>query len=149
MANFQTQLKKKSNLSASKLQKDLFDFIKSIEKEVVALNVEQINVESKDINEKPIGFYSFATELITGGAKKQGDPFTGKDTGDWLGGFYMQQVGTNLRFGSTDGKTQDILKSDNWLSDDLFGLSDKDLKALIADRLVPFFIQNTKKIMEI
>lgn len=149
MANFQTQLKKKNKFTSNALRDDLFKFIKSIEKEIVAINVHQINVESKDVNDKPIGFYSYGSELASGGKKKKGDPFTGYDTGDWLGAFYMQEVGGNLRFGSTDPKTQLILNSNNWLSDELFGLSDKDLRELIDNRLTPFFIKNFRDIIGI
>ena len=56
----------------------------------------------------------------------------------------MQEVSGVLRFGSKDEKTQTILKSDNWLSDQLFGLSDKNLKEVIEKRLLPFFIDNAR-----
>jgi hypothetical protein len=131
------------------LANDLFKFIKSIESELLAKNKQQIQEDSKDIFGKPIGFYSYATELITGGKKKKGDPFTGYDTGDFFKGFYMQEVSGVLRFGSTDPKTQDIIKSDNWLSDELFGLSDENLKEVIQDRLLPFFIDNSRNKLEI
>jgi hypothetical protein len=111
--------------------------------------VNQLKVESKDVNEKPIGFYSYATDLITGGKKRKGDPFTGFDTGEWMDGFFMQEVSGVLRFGSKDPKTNAILGSEHWLSDDLFGLSDKDLKEVIQLRLLPFFVQNVKTILNI
>ena len=149
MANFNTQLKKAKKLKTSRLSDDLFKFIRSIEKEIVKLNVDQINIESKDIFNKNIGFYSYHTEVLTNGAKKQGEPFTGKDTGDWLGSFFVEVQDNAFRLFSTDPKTHLILDSENWLSDDLFGLSDKDLKALIDTRLKPFFIQNLRKQLDI
>jgi hypothetical protein len=149
MANFQQQLTKAKKLQPNNLANDLFKFIKSIESELLAKNKQQIQEDSKDIFGKPIGFYSYATELITGGKKKKGDPFTGYDTGDFFKGFYMQEVSGVLRFGSTDPKTQDIIKSDNWLSDELFGLSDENLKEVIQDRLLPFFIDNSRNKLEI
>lgn len=144
MANFNTQLKKAKKLTPNRLSNDLFNFIRSIEAEIVKLNVDQINIESKDIYNKNIGFYSYATEVITKGSKKRGEPFDGKDTGDWLGSFFVDIQGKAFRLYATDPKTHLILDSENWLSDDLFGLSDKDLTALIDTRLKPFFIENLR-----
>lgn len=149
MATLQEQLTKAKKLQPSRLQKDLFKFIKSIEKELLDKNKDQIFNDSKDINGKPIGFYSYATEVISKGKKKKGEPFTGFDTGDFFKGFYMQEVSGVLRFGSSDSKTQTILNSENWLSDELFGLSDENLKEVIEKRLLPFFIENSRNILEI
>jgi len=149
MANFQTQLKKAKKLTPIKLSNDLFNFIRTIESEIVKLNVDQINEESKDIYNKNIGFYSYATEVITKGSKKQGEPFDGKDTGDWLGSFFVDIQGKAFRLYATDPKTHLILDSENWLSDDLFGLTDKDLKALISQKLTPFYIQNLRNQLDI
>lgn len=149
MANFQTQLKKATKITPTKLSNDLFNFIRTIEKEIVKLNVDQINIESKDIFNKNIGFYSYTTELLTNGEKKRGEPFTGKDTGKWLGSFYLDIQGKAFRLFATDPKTHLILDSENWLSDDLFGLSEKDLKELIASRLTPFYIENLRNQLDI
>ena len=149
MATFQQHQAKAKKLNPTRLEKDLFKYIKSIEKELVDRNIHQIKEESKDINDKPIGFYSYATELITGGKKKKGDPFTGFDTGEWMDGFFLDIQGDAFRIFSTDPKTHEILDSEHWLSDDLFGLSDKDLKEVIRLRLLPFFIKNIKTILGI
>jgi len=149
MATFQQQLKKARNLNEKKLSNDLFRFIKSISAEIVKLNVEQINVDSKDIFGNPIGFYSYATEVITKGRKKKGEPFDGYESGKWLKSFYLDMQGDMFRIYATDPITHVILDSDYWLSDDLFGLSDKNLKGLIASRLTPFFIKNIRKILDL
>lgn len=149
MATLQEQLKKSKKIQPKQLENDLFKFIRSIDKQLLDKNKEQIQEESKDIFGNPIGFYSYATEVISKGGKKAGEPFTGFDTGDFFKGFYMQEVSGVLRFGSSDSKTQDILKSDNWLSDELFGLSDEDLKAIIQERLLPFFIENIRNKLDI
>ena len=149
MATLQEQLTKAKKLQPSRLQNDLFKFIKSIEKELLDKNKDQIFNDSKDINGNPLGFYSYATEVISKGKKKKGDPFTGFDTGDFFKGFYMQEVSGVLRFGSSDSKTNTILNSENWLSDELFGLSDENLKEVIATKLLPFFIENSRNILEI
>lgn len=149
MATLQEQLSKAKKLQPGKLQNDLFRFIKSIEKELLDKNKDQILNESKDIFGNEIGFYSYATEVISKGKKKKGEPFTGFETGDFFKGFYMQEVSGVLRFGSSDPKTSKILSSEHWLSDELFGLSDEDLKEVIEKRLLPFFIKNSRNILEI
>ena len=61
----------------------------------------------------------------------------------------MNISNTELKFGSTDSKTEIILKSDNWLSDELYGLADKDLRELIDNQLLPFIIRNNRKILNV
>lgn len=149
MATLQEQLTKAKKLQPKKLENDLFRYVRSIEKELLDLEKKRISEDSKDIFGKPIGFYSAATDLITGGKKRKGDPFTGIDTGDFFKGFNMQEVSGILRFSSSDPKTQTILNSENWLSNELFGLSDEDLKEVIQERLLPFFIENTRNILDV
>lgn len=149
MATFQQQLAKARKLKPKKLEIDLFKFIKSIEKDLIDIQKKRISEESKDIFGNPIGFYSYWTEVASNGKKKQGQPFTGDDTGAWMRGFYMQEVSGVLRFSSKDPKNQDILNSQHWLSDELFGLTDKELKEVITKRLLPFFITNVRNILEI
>lgn len=147
MATLQEKLQQAKKLTPSRLQNDLFKYIRSIEKDFLDSEKKRISEESKDVKGNPLGFYSKATELITGGKKKAGDPFTGIDTGDWFKGFFMQEVSGTLRFGSKDPKTNDILKSEHWLSDEIFGLSDDELKDVINEKLLPFFIDNVRKII--
>lgn len=149
MATFQQQLKKARKINENRLSNDLFRFIKSIQSEIVKLNVDQINKDSKDVFGNPIGFYSYMTEVLTNSKKKQGEPFDGDDTGKWLKSFFLQVQGNAFRIYATDPKTHLILDSESWLSDDLFGLSDKDLMALIESRLKPFFIKNIRQILDI
>lgn len=140
MGNFQTQLERSKQIAPEIVSDELFRFIKSVSAYMVELNKKQINEDSKDIFGKPIGFYSKATELITKGAKGAGEPFTGKDTGDWLSKFYVTVLDNVFFFGSTDPKTDDILDSPHWLSSSLFGLTDDNLKELIETKLKPFVL---------
>lgn len=145
MANFETQLEKSKTIDESLISKAIFEFINSIKKDLVELNVEQLNKNSEDIFGKPIGFYSEATELITGGKKMKGDPFTAKDTGDFLKGLYVNVFKDNILFSSSDPKTDDILDSPDWLSSDLFGLTEENLKKEIETKIKPFVINDYRK----
>jgi len=145
MANFNTQLAKCDRIDANTVSDELFKFIKSLSAMMVEMNKKQINEDSQDIYGKAIGYYSKATEIITNGAKGAGEPFTGKDTGNWLNAFYVTVLDDTFYFGSTDPKTDDILDSPNWLSSSLFGLTDENLKELINTKLKPFVIDYYRK----
>lgn len=149
MSTLQQQLKKAQKLTPSKLEKDLFKFIRSVENEFLELEKKRISQDSEDIFGKPLGFYSYWTEVLSDGKKKQGEPFTGIDSGDWFDGFYMQEVSGVLRFGSKDPKNNAILSSEHWWSSELFGLSDTDLKEVIRSTLLPFFIKNIRNLIDI
>lgn len=129
------------------ISKDLFQFIKTLSAFMVDMNKKQINIDSQDIYGKSIGFYSKATDILTNGQKEWGTPFTGKDTGDWLGSFYVTILDDIFFFGSTDPKTDDILDSPHWLSQSLFGLTDENIKEVIETKIKPFVLAyNRKKI---
>lgn len=149
MANFQQQIEKAKQLNPDKISKALFKFIRSIEKQILDKNKEQIFEKSQDIHGQAIGFYSYATEQITKGRKKKGDPFDGKESGDLFKQMYMQEVSGVIRFGSTSSHYADILKSKSWLSKDILGLTDKNLSQLIEMELKPFIITHYRKILEI
>ena len=98
MATLKDQLQKANRITPEKVNQELFNFIRSIESELTALNKKQLNEDSKDIYGEAIGFYSYATEVITKGAKKRGEPFDAKDTGAFLGGLYAKVQGQNVFF---------------------------------------------------
>ena len=149
MANFQQQIEKSKQLNTEKVSKDLFKFIRSIEKQILDKNKEQIFENSQDIHGQALGFYSYATEQITKGRKKKGEPFDGKDSGDFFNKMYMQEVSGVIRFGSKSPHYADILKSKSWISKDILGLTDENLFQLIETELKPFIISNYRKILEL
>jgi len=136
-------------MTPQKLQNDLYKFIRSIEKDFLDLNKDQIENQSKDIFGNPLGFYSKSTEVISKGRKKAGEPFSGVDSGDWFKGFYMQEVSGVLRFRSKDSKSNLIISSESWLSNEVFGLSDENLQKVIIEKLLPFFIENSRNYLDI
>jgi hypothetical protein len=145
MANFEQQLVKANQISENIVTNVMFDFIRGIEKEFTRLNEIQLNEKSKDIYGDAIGFYSYATEVISKGKKKKGEPFDAKDTGSFLSKLYAKVENNQIVFGSTDSKVPLIINSDNWLSKDLFGLTDEDLNKVIEIRIKPFIINYYRK----
>jgi hypothetical protein len=145
MANFEQQLVKANQISENIVTNVMFDFIRGIEKEFTRLNEIQLNEKSKDIYGDAIGFYSYATEVISKGKKKKGEPFDAKDTGSFLSKLYAKVENNQIVFGSTDSKVPLIINSDNWLSKDLFGLTDEDLNKVIESKIKPFIINYYRK----
>lgn len=143
MATLQEQLQIVQRMN---LRNDLLNFLKRIENNLTTLNKEQLFYKSSDIFGKPIGYYSEATEEITGGEKRKGQPFTAVDTGDFLKGFYIKIIGDSIEFGSRDSKTDKILSSKHWLSKDLFGLTDESKSELIEQSILPFIYDYNKQI---
>lgn len=149
MATFLQQRQRAEKVTPKAISYALFNYVKSIQKEIVDINRKQLNEDSIDAFGKPIGFYSYATEIITRGAKKRGEPFDAEDTGDFLRGFYIEVRGDNIFFNSRDPKTGIILQSEHWLSHDLFGLTDDNLKGLIEKRLLPFVLKYYRQQLQI
>jgi len=145
MANIEEHFAQVQGINEALVSRELFDFIRSIESELTNLNRKQLNEKSKDIYGDAIGFYSKATEVITKGRKKAGEPFDAKDTGSLLNKLYARIEQDRVVFGSTDSKVELILNSDNWLSHDLFGLTDSDLNKIIKEKILPFMIDNYRK----
>lgn len=143
MANFQTAQKKAKRLTPQRISSDLFKFIRTIEEEFAAFNRATIFDDSEGIKGQSIGFYSKATDLITGGEKAAGDPFTLKDTGKFLDELFAKVKGTSILFGTDDPKKKEVFK--NLLTEDLFGLQDDDLKRIIDSRILPFLLKYFRK----
>lgn len=149
MATLLQQKQRVRNLREDVIISQIFSFIRSVENKLVQLNVDQLNKDSSDINGKPIGFYSRATEIITNGEKAAGQPFDARDTGDFLDSFFVRIENEKISFGATDAKTITILTSDNWLSDKLFGLTNENLRQFIRKELLPFVLKYQRQALGI
>lgn len=101
-------------------------------------NKARIFVNSEDIFGKAIGFYSPATEELTQGRKKAGDPYTLFEEGDFLGGLFAETEEESIYFDTKDPKKKEVLK--NLLTEDIFGLTDADLRKAIDERILPFLL---------
>jgi hypothetical protein len=132
------QLEVRKTLTSQKIRDDLFSFIRTLERELAKINRDTLNKKSQDIDGQPIGFYSQATEFITGGRKAKGQPFDLKESGDFLKSIYAKVEEESIFFDASDPKVGLILQ--NTLSDDLFGLQDQDLNKVIDEKILPFFI---------
>lgn len=138
MGNFLQVQKKAKKLTAQKIKRDLFNFIRTLERELAQFNKARLFIDSKDVEGNPIGFYSPATEIISEGKKEAGDPFTLFDEGDFLPSIFAKVEQESIFFNAKDPKTPEVLS--NLLTTDIFGLSDEDLNRAIQERILPFFL---------
>ena len=65
MATFQQAQQNALRVTPQRISDDLFSFIRTLEQYLVELNREALNKRSEDVEGKPIGFYSPATEYIS------------------------------------------------------------------------------------
>lgn len=123
----------------------IFTTVKEVENEIIEKNREQLSNDKTDIYEKAIGYYSRATEKITGGRKKAGTPFTLYDTGDFYRGFYLRIQNNVASVYSRDSKTKSLVDAhkdqfSTFLSGEFFGLTDENLREVIEKSILPLFI---------
>jgi hypothetical protein len=115
---------------------------------IIFLNTEnQIMAEGIDTDGRIIGVYSFATEMITDGKKKAGEPFDLHDTGKFLESFRVNVSTGNITI-TSDPIKQDPLEGtinlfDKFSNHKIEGLTDANLQALI-DFVRPLFINEYK-----
>lgn len=155
MATLKQALKASNQIQPNNIEKLLFGIIKTIQKEILDANKDQLST-GKDVYNKTIGLYSKATEAITTNQyllgrrkdiKKAGTPFTAQETGNFFKGFYLEVVGDAFRIFSKDPKTHDIL--DTWESDALFGLTDKKLREIVNKDILPFLLRNIRNTLNL
>ena len=155
MATLKQALKQVNKIQTNNIEIVLFSIIKSIQKEIIEANKEQLS-KGKDVFNKTIGLYSRATEVITTNQyllgqrkdiKKAGTPFTAQDTGDFFKGFYLEIVGDTFRLFSKDPKTHEIL--DTWQSDALFGLTEQKLREIVLRDILPFLLKHIRNTLEL
>ena len=122
------------------LEREIFNIVRRIETDMTALNRDQLFKNSEDIFGNAIGFYSPATQIITGGRKKAGDPYTMFDIGDFIRQLFARVKNEEIVFGSDDSKVDKILGNRRLLSKSLFGLTDSHcLRPSSVVAILPFW----------
>ena len=104
------------------LQKEVDNITQKNSQKIIAFNTERLYETGQDSFGKIIGRYSRATEEITKGRKKAGEPFDFKETGDFLKGF---KINKNKQIFSTDPKSSDL--QDKY-GTAIFGLTEENNK---------------------
>lgn len=103
-----------------------------IKRKIIELNTErQLGDEGIDALGNILGFYSIATEFLSGGRKKQGDPYTLNDTGAFWASFEVQVYQGHISINAKGQKEDDNLFDKFGI--DILGLTDQNLQLLIED----------------
>ena len=87
---------------------------------------DQLFDKGVDSNDKNIGFYSFVTEVISGGRKEQGDHYTLDDTGEFKQTMVVIVLSNALVIKADTEKMEDQA----WWRDEILGLTDENMQKL-------------------
>ena len=90
---------------------------------------DQLRDEGVDEDGEVIGFYSYLTEVISGGRKQQGTPYTLEDTGAFYRSMFISVAADSF---TIDGDTTKM-EDQAWWSDGILGLTELDMQKLIDE----------------
>jgi hypothetical protein len=122
-----------------------FNFFSTENKEtIIKLVRDRLFETGEDKHGGIIGLYSFATEWITKGEKKEGDPYNLKDSGDFYQLMFVSVF--NDLFEINDGQGADKMKDKEWWSEDIVGLNEEQ-KQEILEMLKKHYLDYAKKIL--
>lgn len=133
----------------------LSDFAIDIIQDEKSIDVQrqQWEEDGTDYKGQVIGFYKKSTEELTGGTKREGSPWTLRNTGDFWGNTYLQAIikGKDLEFqynstGVNKSALFATIKKHGEISnpDDIFGLTNYHQEPFI-EIIEPKFVQLLKK----
>lgn len=93
---------------------------------------DQLTAKGEDEDGDIIGIYSRATELMSGGRKKEGDPFDLNDTGAFYRSLFVQPLSDGLIIDGDTAKMEDSFSQTNgyWWHEGILGLNDENLEKL-------------------
>jgi hypothetical protein len=89
-----------------------------------------------------IGYYSAMTEIISGGRKKQGDPYNLKDTGRFFSSMYVKVMMDSIIIDANYEKMED----QDWWSTSILGLTDENLD-IYVEKIKENFISYTRRVL--
>ena len=116
------------------LKKDLLDLIR----------VMQLTLDGVDMNNDIIGVYSLLTDILTGGRKQYGTPYTLDDTGEFYRSMYVTVLQDSILIDADYQKMQD----QSWWSIDILGLTDQNLE-FYAEMVKENFIKYARRILDL
>jgi uncharacterized protein YuzE len=124
---------------------DIFRFDTNFKNQILDEVREQLN-QGKNSEGQIVGFYSYATELITKGRKQQGDNYNFQDTGDFFRSLYISYTPESMTV-EGDGKKDDediIVKYSK--DGDLLGISPENWDWFI-EQMKEKYINYARKIL--
>ncbi len=136
-------LRRGSRLSSSAAW---FDFFTVENRKKILDLIRYAQLKSKGINAdgEIIGFYSYATELISGGEKQEGDPYTLDDTGEFYESMFIQVFIDSFVINADANKGEDNLFSK--YGNNIIGLTEQNLDLIIIE-IRKSYLNYAKKIL--
>lgn len=119
---------------SDEVQEQIIDFVR----------YRQLEDEGTDANDNYIGFYSYWTEVFSNGAKRMGDPYTLKDTGEFYRSMFIKVLKDSIVIDADYEKMAD----QDWWKIDILGLNDENLEKY-AEIVRENFIIYARKILEL
>lgn len=116
--------------------KEMKDFI------IRTLSRDQWFDKGVDADGNVIGYYSYMTEIISGGAKQQGDHYTLLDTGDLVESMYAMVFANEIVIMADTAK----IESQDWFSDKILGLTDENIEK-IRKKALPKFREYVRDVL--
>jgi len=105
---------------------------------------DQLFDEGVDSNDEIIGTYSYLTEVLSGGQKRMGDPYTLKDTGAFYRSMFIKVLNDSIYIDADYAKMED----QNWWSVDILGLTEENLDKY-AEMVKKNFILYARRVLEL
>lgn len=105
---------------------------------------DQLLDEGVDSNNEIIGTYSYLTEVLSGGEKRMGDPYTLKDTGAFFRSMFIKVLNDSIYIDADYAKMED----QNWWSVDILGLTEENLEKY-AEMVKKNFILYARRVLEL
>lgn len=133
-----------------KLLNDSVAWLESITQELQVKAVrewiqkDQLKTKGIDSKGEVIGFYSLATEFITNGRKKEGDPYDLDDSGDFYRSMFVRVLSDAVVFEADSNKMQDQF----WWDKDILNLTDENLQKFI-DEVKNNYIEYARRTLQI
>jgi len=102
------------------LEKEVPEIVRATSGTLISLNQKQLFNQGVNADGEVIGTYSFLTEVISKGRKKQGTHYTLYDKGGFFKGFKIKVDTSKITFDSSDYKTSLL---EDRLGNTIFGLT--------------------------
>ena len=115
-----------------------------VKKEILDLIRDDQLYEGVDEDDDIIGYYSYWTELLSNGRKKQGEPYNLKDTGQFYRSMFVKVLKDSIIIDADFEKMED----QDWWSIGILGLTEENLD-IYADMVKKNFILYARRILEL
>lgn len=111
---------------------------------------DQLTEKGEDADGDVIGYYSRATELMSGGAKQEGDHFTLNDTGQFYQSMSATPVSDGLIIDGDITKMESSFSQTNglWWNEEILGLNEENMEKLSYE-VAQSYIKYARKVLQL